>query len=40
MLQKEDDLVKKCMEYEVEDASPRGAKENLDRDYAKRLSGT
>ena len=42
VLQKEDnDLMKKCWEYEVEGARPRGRpKKNLERDCAKRLSGT
>jgi len=30
--------VKKCMEYEVEGARPRGRQEDLDRGCVKRLS--
>jgi len=42
VLQTEDnDWVKKCMEYEVFGCqAKRRTKENLDIDYAKRLSGT
>jgi len=38
---KEDnDLVKKCMKYEVEGARPRDRPEDLDRGCGKRLSST
>ena len=42
VLQKEDnDWVKKCTQYEVEGARPRGRpKKNLERDCGKRLLGT
>ena len=42
VLRKEDnDWVKKCMEYEVEGARPRGRpKKTWERDCGKRLSGT
>jgi len=42
VLRKEDnDWVKKCTEYEVEGARPRGRpKKTWERDCAKRLSGT
>jgi len=41
VLRKEDNnWVKKCMEYEVEGARPRGRpKKNLERDCGQRLSG-
>jgi len=36
----DNDWVKKCMEYEVQGARPRGRPRNLDRDCGKRLSST
>ena len=40
VLRKEDnDWVKKCMEYEVEGARPRGRPKKTRRDCGKRLSG-
>jgi len=40
-VKRDNDWVKKCMEYEVEGARPRGRpKEDLNRGYAKRLSST